>query len=132
MASVFRLFSGLIPSSLGAFCNPLVLNCCSDRDSDDCDRFRAFCAPKIPSLAKPVRWILDAVGDLSGLPFVVEPSCGTEVSMENDSLDGNGNGLPELLAAPAERGESPVDDGDISSSSALRTHTHTHQLIPTK
>ena len=50
---------------------------------------------------------------MSGPPFVVL-SCGPGVSMEKESLDGNGNGLPELLAAPAERGESPVEDGDMS------------------
>lgn len=80
----------------------------------------------MPSLLKLVRWILDAVGDLSEFPLVVAPRCDPEVSMENVSLDGKGNGLPELLAAPAERGESPVDDGDISSD--LHTPTKPHVL----
>lgn len=40
-------------------------------------------------------------------------SCGDGTSIEKVSLDGKGKPLPELLAAPAERGESPVDDGDI-------------------
>ena len=65
---------------------------------------------------------------MSGPPFVVL-SCGPGVSMEKESLDGNGNGLPELLAAPAERGESPVDDGDISSASLSDT-PHTDAQSP--
>ena len=70
-------------------------------------------------------------GDLRGPPFVVL-ICGPGVSMEKESLDGNGNGLPELLAAPTERGESPVDDGDMFpidvSLSLPLSHAHTHTL----
>jgi hypothetical protein len=41
-------------------------------------------------------------------------SCGDETSIENVSpLDGRGKGRPPELAAPADRGESPVEEGDI-------------------
>jgi hypothetical protein len=55
---------------------------------------------------------LAELGDLRAEPLAVTcPGCGT--SMVKFSLDGSGNGLPELLAPPREWGESPVDDGDI-------------------
>lgn len=61
-----------------------------------------------------MRWaLLTAVGDFSAEPLVAGLSCGEGTSIENVSLEGKGKGRPELLAAPAERGESPVDDGDI-------------------
>lgn len=63
-----------------------------------------------------MRWALTEVGDFIVEPLVTGLSWGEGTSIENVSLEAKGNGRPELLAAPAERGESPVDDGDIFQS----------------
>jgi hypothetical protein len=53
------------------------------------------------------------VGDLSRDEPLMAFSCGDEASIEKVSLEGSGNSRPEELAAPTERGESPVEDGDM-------------------
>lgn len=59
-----------------------------------------------------VRFVLAEFGDFSVEPLVRLPCCdGT--SIVKLSLEGSGNGLPELLAPPKEWGESPVEEGDI-------------------
>jgi hypothetical protein len=86
----------------------------SGRISDDCDKFRAFCAaPSIPSLLKlGVRWVLRAVGDLRELaPFVRAANEGDGTSMLKESLECIGNCLEGFPFA--EPGESPVEDGDM-------------------
>lgn len=72
------------------------------------------------------RWrcVFKAAGDLTAggldeaLPFVVEVAAGAGLSMEKLSLAGRAKGLTELAAVMVEavvleRGESPVDDGDM-------------------
>lgn len=87
---------------------------CSGRASDDCDRFRVFCIePRIPSLLKvDVRAVLAELGDFKAEPLAVFADCDC-TSMVKFSLFGSGYDRPELLVPPMERGESPVDDGDI-------------------
>lgn len=53
------------------------------------------------------------MGDLSRDEPLMAFSCGDEASIEKVSLEGSGNSRPEELAAPTERGESPVEDGDM-------------------
>lgn len=53
------------------------------------------------------------VGDLTADEPLMALNWGDDTSIEKVSLEGNGNGLPEELAAPADKGESPVEDGDI-------------------
>lgn len=82
---------------------------------------RAFCAdPRMPSRLKLAwRWALRTVGDLRGdfrepLPFVAW-RYGGGMSTEKFSLLGTGKGLTKVavVVVVAERGESPVDEGDI-------------------
>lgn len=86
-----------------------------------------FCAdPRILSRPKlPWRWAFSAVGDLRGdfkepLPFVVARA-GIVFSTEKLSLLGIANGLTVLAVVVVvdERGESPVDEGDIVAQTAL-------------
>lgn len=113
MASVFRRFRGFIFSSLDTFCSSMVI--CSGRASEDWDIFRAFCAdPRIPSLLKfVVRAAFAELGDLRLEPLVLAPTDSGGISTVKLSLFGKGNTRPELLVPPMDRGESPVDDGDI-------------------
>jgi len=121
-ASVFLLFSGLmLPSSLWwpVWC---PLETCSGRFSDDCERLRAFWAdPRIPSRLKlGVRADFKEVGDFSECtPLVEATSWGEGISIVKSRF-GRGNCLTTLLLAapvmvPTERGESPLDDGDMPS-----------------
>lgn len=76
--------------------------------------FRAFCTePRKPSLLKlGVLCTLSEAGDLRGwMPLVME---GEGTSMLKASRDGTGKDLPALPLPVAERGESPVDDGDMA------------------
>jgi len=113
VASVFRRFSGLIPSSLSGFGGTPLVGI-SGRLSEDWDRLRAFCAaPSMPSRLKlAVRCVFSADGDLSGCWPLVVGMPGTGISILKVSLDGTpGKGL--AIVAVAEPGESPVDDGDM-------------------
>lgn len=95
----------------------------SRRLSEDCDMSRAFWAdPRIPSRLKLAwRWLLRAVGDLSGdftepFPFVaIALRDGVGISIEKFSLLGTANGLTvvAVILVVVERGESPVDEGDM-------------------
>lgn len=59
-----------------------------------------------------VRAVLAELGDFKLEPVVPIAGCdGT--SIVKLSLFGSGNGRPELLVPPMERGESPVEEGDI-------------------
>ncbi len=118
--SVALLFSGLLESS-SADIFMLPLRAVSNRCSEDCERFRAFCAePRIPSRLKlGVRADLIEVGDLSGfVPLVAVFNMGEGISMEK-SLGGTTKGRVTLVEAAearipdAERGESPFDEGDM-------------------
>jgi hypothetical protein len=64
----------------------------------------------MPSLLKfVVRAAFAELGDFRLEPLVLA----TAVSTEKLSRFGNGNTRPELLVPPMDRGESPVDEGDI-------------------
>lgn len=97
----------------------------SGRLSDDCERFRAFWAdPRIPSRLKlGVRADLRVDGDLIEFaPLVEGASWGEGISIVKSRV-GRGYCLTALALALAacaptivpaiERGESPLDDGDI-------------------
>lgn len=105
-----------MPSSLETLCIPF--DTLSGRFSDDWERFRAFWAePKMPSRLKlEVLWDLIEVGDFSPLvPLAAAASCGEGISMVKLSLLGMGNGRgADVTVAVADRGESPVEDGDIA------------------
>ena len=53
------------------------------------------------------------VGDLTTDEPLMAFNWGDDTSIEKVSLEGKGNGLPEELAAPADKGEPPVEDGGI-------------------
>ena len=106
--------SGLmVPSSLGVFAwlEPDIM---SGRVSDVCEKFRAFwAAPRIPSLLKLAARCLMAVGDLFEDPFVGGLRGPPGTSMLKLPWVGTEN-LPAAVAVVADRGESPVDDGDMT------------------
>lgn len=116
---MFLRFRGFKPSSLPSFC--MLID--SRRFSEDCDMLRAFWAePRIPSRLKLAwRWVLREVGDLRGdfmepLPLVaIAFKDGVGISMEKFSLLGTANGLTVVVVVlvVVERGESPVDEGDM-------------------
>ena len=86
----------------------------SGRVSDVCDRFRAFwAAPRMPSLLKLVARCLMVAGDFIVFtePLVAEASGAPGRSMLKLPCVGRVN-LP-AVAVVADRGESPVDDGDM-------------------
>lgn len=102
------------PSSLGvlAWLEPDMM---SGRVSDVCERFRAlWAAPRMPSLLKLAARCLMAAGELMVFtePFVAEASGAPDMSMLKLPWVGRGN-LPAVAAVVADRGESPVDDGDM-------------------
>jgi hypothetical protein len=115
----------MLPSSLCCpFCIPLLS--VSGRLSDDCERFRAFCAePRIPSLLKlAVLEDLSDVGDFSALGPFAEFSCGDGISMEKPSRLCRGYrtvGCEVAATPPApEWVDSPVEEGDMFSVRMLR------------
>ena len=86
----------------------------SGRESDVCEKLRAFCAaPRIPSLLKLAARCLMALGDLFAEPFVAGLSGAPDTSMVKLPWVGTEN-LPGAVAVVADRGESPVDDGDMT------------------
>lgn len=103
----------MVPSSLGVFAwlDPDMM---SGRVSDVCEKFRAlWAAPRIPSLLKLAARCLRAVGDLFDEPFVGRLRAAPDTSMLKLPWVGTGN-LPAAVAVVADRGESPVDDGDMT------------------
>lgn len=102
------------PSSLGvlAWLEPDMM---SGRVSEVWDRLRAlWAAPRMPSLLKLAARCLRAAGDLMAFrePLVAEARGAPDRSMLKLPWVGRGN-LPAVAAVVADRGESPVDDGDM-------------------
>lgn len=122
MASVFLRFSGLMLSSLADFGIPFGM--VSGLLSDDCDKFRAFCAePSMPSRLKfgvrAAAAALSEFGDFSRFPLEPAASWGEGISTVKSPRFGSGNCLTTLaladvvMVAVAEWGESPFEDGDM-------------------
>lgn len=124
---MFLLFNGLMLSSLTDLGMPFKTD--SGRLSEDCDKFRAFCAdPRIPSRlkfgARPAAAAATAAafnefGDLSVLaPLGAVGSCGGGISTVKSRL---GIGycrttvalVAVVMVAVTECGESPLEDGDM-------------------
>lgn len=102
------------PSSLGVFAW-LEPDMMSGRVSDVCDKFRAFwAAPRMPSLLKLAARCLIVAGDFIVFtePLLAEESGAPCRSMLKLPWVGREN-LPTVAAVVADRGESPVDDGDM-------------------
>lgn len=106
--------SGLmVPSSLGDFAW-LEADMMSGRVSEVCEKFRAlWAAPRIPSRLKLAARCLRAVGDLLEEPFAGRLRGAPGRSMLKLPWVGTEN-LPAAVAVVADRGESPVDDGDMT------------------
>ncbi|KAK5624940.1 hypothetical protein RRF57_000656 [Xylaria bambusicola] len=71
------------------------------------------------------------VGDLTVDEPLTAFNWGDDTSTEKVSLEGRGNGLPEELAAPADKGESPVEDGGIFYMLNARTQGDDTASLPT-
>lgn len=113
---MFRRLRGLIDSSsLGDF-GTLVFDIMSSRESDVCERFRAFWAAfRIPSLLKLAARCFMVAGDLrvSGFPEPFATEAMPTPGMSMVKLAWVGMEYLGAVAAVADLGESPVDDGDM-------------------
>jgi hypothetical protein len=68
-----------------------------------------------PSRLKPaVRYILKTLGDLRILPLSTAVNCNDVISIEKPSLVGKRYGLVAFAVPVADRGESSVEDGDMT------------------
>jgi len=68
-----------------------------------------------PPWRKPaVRCVLRALRDLRVLLLFTAVSCGDAISRAKPSLVGGGYGLVAVAVPAADRGESPVEDGDMA------------------